>query len=70
MLMVNVDGAWNETTKQGGVGVIIRNDRGNLVAAAAAKVDFVSSLLVEAAAARMVLLVVTGDAKGFSKFRS
>ncbi|XP_068338892.1 uncharacterized protein [Pyrus communis] len=64
----NVDGAWNETTKQGGVGVIIRNDRGRFVAAAAAaaEVDIVSYLLVEATAARMGLLLAMQ--RGFQNF--
>ncbi|KAI5311774.1 PREDICTED: ribonuclease [Prunus dulcis] len=62
-LKINLDGAWNATTKSGGVGVVIRDLAGAFIAGRARKFDNVfSSLKSEALTARegVVLAVERG----------
>ncbi|KAI5335568.1 PREDICTED: retrotransposon unclassified [Prunus dulcis] len=68
-LKINVDGAWNTTTKSGGVGVVIRDSAGAFIAGRARKFDNVfSALQSEALAAREgVVLAITRE--GFAHVR-
>ncbi|KAB2597616.1 hypothetical protein D8674_000536 [Pyrus ussuriensis x Pyrus communis] len=57
-LKVNVDGAWSESLKSGEVGVVVRHEHGNFVAASTKTFEHVSSpLLIEAFAVREGLLL-------------
>lgn len=66
-LKVNIDGVWNESSKLGGVGIIIRNDAGNFVAAASLQMTSITSRnLITAMAVRAGLLVARK--RGLQKF--
>ncbi|KAM1333706.1 hypothetical protein FF1_009590 [Malus domestica] len=59
-LKVNVDGAWSDQRKLGGVGIVICNELGAFVAARSLRFGFVfSALHVEALAAREGLSLMT-----------
>ncbi|KAB2619807.1 ribonuclease H protein [Pyrus ussuriensis x Pyrus communis] len=67
MLKINIDGAWNERSKRGGIGVVIRNDQGVFVAGLTKTFDHIGSPLVsEALAAREGALLATQ--RGFQNF--
>ena len=58
-LKINVDGSFHADTGSGGIGVVVRSDRGHCVAALARHVSHaMSALLMEAMALRAGILMV------------